>query len=265
MIGSKQGGNTGTKNEMITLVSLFTLAPSKLHRYLPSYIYIYMLYNDAIYIQNTHHYSINPRGWGRAKYYIPTYPRIIHVTRYHNNIHTMRVYGRIIIFVPTPRLRGLTGRMLERAAYSPETMCSRSPSFRQPPAAVVTQAPVERECGPTVTRVSVVVVSAITISLSLRLSPSSSPSSQSLVYDKVVHVLVRVSSAPSQYTRARPMEQLLFNEVWTVRSTIKTVRCYCTGPTGRNTAVHRHDNRYIFTDTDYTAAAANCSSKICLS
>ncbi|KAL4148087.1 hypothetical protein QTP88_002391 [Uroleucon formosanum] len=103
--------------------------------------------------------------------------------------------------------------MLERAAYSPETMCSRSPSFRQPPAAVVTQAPVERECGPTVTRVSVVVVSAITISLSLRLSPSSSPSSQSLVYDKVVHVLVRVSSAPSQYTRARPMEQLLFNEV----------------------------------------------------
>lgn len=121
-----------------------------------------MSYNDTIYVQDTHHYSINPRGWGRAKYYILTYPRIIHVTRYHNNIHTMRVYGRIIIFVPTPQLRGLAGRMPERAVYSPETMCSRSPSFRQPPAAVVTQAPVELECGPPVTRVSVVVVSAIT-------------------------------------------------------------------------------------------------------
>ncbi|CAI6368336.1 unnamed protein product [Macrosiphum euphorbiae] len=31
-------------------------------------------------------------------------------------------------------------------------MCSRSPSFRQPPSAVVTYAPVELECGPPVTR-----------------------------------------------------------------------------------------------------------------
>lgn len=66
-----------------------------------------------------------------------------------------------------PTAAGFRRRMLKRTAYSYETMCSCTPSFRQPPAAVVTCPPVARKCGPLVTKVSIaVVIYVIILSLS---------------------------------------------------------------------------------------------------